>query len=172
MKAALIYQMMQTLEAEMFDTEDLKNLSFYAGAFYVFADQAKKGNLDEEALHDYLSDFLSEKIRADILEEKTPEIFAELQNLLENFGYAKAQAEAKNAATLLSEDSFSDRDRREIELLLTAWNEDKLPELFSRKNIRLARSENFTLFLTNAENQIVRVTEDEEVKLWYYQPQV
>ncbi|MBK8193704.1 MAG: hypothetical protein IPK76_11035 [Lewinellaceae bacterium] len=82
MKAALIYQMMQTLEAEMFDTDDLRNLSFYAGAFYVFADQAKKGNLDEEALHDYLSDFLSEEIRAEILEDKCPQILSELKSLL------------------------------------------------------------------------------------------
>lgn len=91
MKAAFIYQMMQTLKTEMLETEDLINLSFYEGAFYVFSDQAKKANLDEEALHDYLSDFLADETRIDILEKHNPEALSDLKSLLASLENTQSQ---------------------------------------------------------------------------------
>lgn len=246
MKTALIHELMKTLQSEMFDTEDLKSLSFYEGAFYVFAEHAKKGKLDKVLLHEYLSDFLSEEIRTDTLRGHNPEALAEIENLLKSLGTAKSQDEAKKAYTLISAnnfgqferrsiehllinwnedtlpeefsregikiivtefgnayltnaagqfgtlngydvellekadwleptdsitfgidpDDFDCRNRRELELLISAWNENKLPEQFSKNGIRLAKSPSYVLFLTNSENQIVRVTEDEEIKIW------
>ncbi len=154
MKTALIHELMETLQSEMFDTEDLKNLSFYEGAFYVFADQAKKGNLDEEMLRGYLSDFLAQEIRTDILEEKSPKLLSELKALLSSLENAKSQSETQKAYTLISEDKFGHFERCTIEHLLMNWNEDSLPEEFSRDDIKIIVTEFGNIYLSNSANQL------------------
>jgi len=154
MKAAFIYQMMQTLKTEMLETEDLINLSFYEGAFYVFADQAKKANLDEEALHDYLSDFLADETRTDILEERSPAILSELKALLNGFEKAPSAIETQKGYTLISEDKLGHFERCTIEHLLMNWNEDSLPEEFSRDGIKIIVTEFGNIYLSNSANQL------------------
>ena len=50
MDAHLIQEMVEAISTEL-DSDDLRNLSFYEGAFYVFADQQRAGRLDKNLLH-------------------------------------------------------------------------------------------------------------------------
>ena len=154
MKAELIHNMMKTLQSEIFDIDDLKSLSFYEGAFYVFADQAKKGKLDKVSLHEFLSDFLSEEIRTETLKEHNPQALSELEKLLVSLNSTKFQNEVKTAYTIISEDKLGDFERREIELFLMNWNEDALPESFSRDGIEIIVTEFGNIYLTNSAKQL------------------
>lgn len=82
MDAHLIQEIVEAISTEL-DSDDLRNLSFYEGAFYVFADQQRAGRLDKNLLHSYLSEFLNEDwIMRDILEKENPQLLSELEDLV------------------------------------------------------------------------------------------
>jgi hypothetical protein len=83
MNLSLINEIVRTIQLEMWDTEELRSLSFYEGAFYVFADQQKKGRQDRQLLHSYLSDFLNDlEGRKEILEKHNPQLLSALEEML------------------------------------------------------------------------------------------
>ena len=83
MNSSLIQEIVEAIEPKLFDREDLRNLSFYEGAFNVFSAQNDAGRLDKELLHTYLSSFLDEEwIAKEILEKVNPELLSELTELL------------------------------------------------------------------------------------------
>lgn len=81
MNISLIQELVETLQNEMFGKEDLRNLHFYEGAFYVFANQLKNDCLDAALLHSYLDIFLYDLGISDILEEANPTILEKLKKL-------------------------------------------------------------------------------------------
>lgn len=79
-----------------------------------------------------------------------------IEEALINLGLITPSEMPEAIPSLIDSAEFGYDDRREIEYYLTAWNDDALPENFSREGIRLA-NRNGGIFLTNAANQIARL---------------
>jgi len=71
-----------------------------------------------------------------------------------NLGLINPDEVIHTASTIINGFEYNHYDRKNLELLLLAWNEDNLPENFSRENIRIVKDKYGSLFLSNAENQV------------------
>ena len=74
-----------------------------------------------------------------------------------SLGLIRPEKVIATAASIISSFEFDHYDRKNIELLLLAWNEDNLPESFSRENIRIAKDKCGSLFLTNGKKQVAKL---------------
>lgn len=74
------------------------------------------------------------------------------EEALQNLGLKPISKNPKKSIPLIDGFEFGDDDRRRLEYFLTAWNEDTLPENFSREGIKIINQDG-NIILTNAQNQ-------------------
>lgn len=74
------------------------------------------------------------------------------EEALQNLGLKPVSETPKKSTSLIDGSVFGGDDRRRLEYFLTAWNEDALPENFSREGIKIINQDG-NIILTNAQNQ-------------------
>ena len=91
------------------------------------------------------------------------------QEALINLGLAEPSEAVEKIHSIVDSAEMGYNERRSIEYFLTAWNDDNLPEKFSREGVRLVNQDG-SIFLTNAENQTASL-DGYDVKLYHIDPE-
>lgn len=92
-----------------------------------------------------------------------------IEEALINLGLITPSEMPEEIPSLIDGAELGYHERRAIEHFLTAWNDDDLPENFSREGIRIA-NRNGDIFLTNTANQVAML-DGYDVKLCKKDPE-
>lgn len=132
----------------------------YSGSVFLTNSEFQVAMMNGDKLESFYTDFeTGEEGFKDELSE----------DALINLGFITASEMPEKIPSIIDNAEFGYDERREIEYYLTAWNDDALPENFSREGIRLA-NRNGDIILTNADNQIA-ILDGYEVKLCKLDPE-
>lgn len=133
------------LPEDFHDNEVVIMMNTHSGSVFLTNSEYQVAMLNGNKLESFYHD--SETGEEGFKEELSPKA-------LLNLGLINPDEVIHTTSTIINDFEYDHDDRKTLELLLLAWNEDNLPEDFSRENIRIAKDKYGTLFLSNAENQI------------------
>ncbi len=89
---------------------------------------------------------------------------------LQNLGLSNDTKVIEAVTSLIDGQAFGYSERRSLEYLLTAWNDDNLPDGFSREGVKIVVNQYGCISLTNAENQATYL-DGYDVKLSEFDPE-
>lgn len=133
----------QGLPEDFGDNEVVMMFNSHSGAVFLTNSDCLVAMMNGDKLEIFYTDF--ETGEEGFINELSEEA-------LQNLGLKPVLQTPKKSTSLIDGSEFGYDDRRRLEYFLTAWNEDSLPENFSREGIKII-SQDGNIILTNAQNQ-------------------